>query len=34
MQILAQLEEMQSRYVDHYDRVGGQVLRMIRAEGE
>lgn len=33
-QLLAQLEEMQTLYVDHYDRVGGQVLGLVRPEDE
>jgi hypothetical protein len=32
--LLAQLEEMQLQYVDHYDRVGDQVLGMVNPENE
>jgi hypothetical protein len=28
------LEEMQTPYVDHYDRVGSQVLGLVRLEEE
>jgi hypothetical protein len=34
VQLLAQLEEMQLQYVDHYDRVGGQILGMVKPENE
>jgi hypothetical protein len=32
VRILAQLEEMQTQYLDHYDRVGGQVLGMVHPD--
>lgn len=34
VQLLAQLEEMQLQYVDHYDRVGDQILGMVKPENE
>jgi ribosomal protein S16 len=32
VRLLAQMEEMQTHYVDHYDRVGDQVLGLVRPE--
>jgi hypothetical protein len=34
VQLLAQLEEMQLQYVDRYDRVGDQLLGIMKPENE